>query len=191
MRKLKKVKLRVKRLLGDRGEDWSPILLGVGLLFTVTFSSCSEASDKVQCDFLSNLTPYQQDVAEMVYRSAEGYNLGHTAVAIAYKESKLGIYKVRYNRGNIKDVSVGVMHTVAYWKTKDMTPFESGMWFQDMTEIDQKSIAIGVKDLVTWQSRAKGSWKRGIEMYNAGYGKNPKYVHDVVKIYQEIKDCEF
>ncbi|AUR87468.1 hypothetical protein NVP1101O_057 [Vibrio phage 1.101.O._10N.261.45.C6] len=191
MRKLKKVTRRVKRLLGDRGEDWSPILLGAGLLFTLVFSSCSEAAEEVQCEFLSNLTPYQQDVAEMSYRAAEVHDLGHTAVAVAYKESKLGVYKVRYNRGSIKDVSVGVMHTVAYWKTKDMTPFEAGMWFQDMMEIDQKSVAIGVQDLITWQSRAKGNWKRGIEMYNAGYGKNPNYVKDVVKIYQQVKHCKF
>ncbi len=141
--------------------------------------------------FIKNLSPYQQEVASLVYKHAEPYNLGYTAVAIAYKESNLGKYKVRYNKDNTKDVSVGIMHTAAYWKTKDMTPFESGMWFQDMMEIDQKSVSIGVQDLVTWQSRAKGDWKRGVEMYNAGYGRNPTYVRAVVTIYQEVKHCKF
>lgn len=144
-----------------------------------------------QCEFLSQLSPYQEKVAYKAYRAGEPYDLGLTAVAIAWKESKLGVYKTRFNRNNVKDISVGVMHTVVYWKTKSMTPFEAGMWVDKMQQSDDFSIQTGVSDLVYWQARAKGNWKRGVEMYNAGLGKNPVYVKSVVDTINKIKDCEF
>ncbi len=142
-----------------------------------------------QCSFLENLSPYQKEVAYQAYRAGEPYDLGYTTVAIAYQESKLGLWKIRM--GTPPDISFGVMHTASRWKTKGMTAFDRGRWAQEMVENDAQSIQVGVSDLLSWKSSAKGNWSRMVEMYNAGYGKNPVYVKEVKTIMREIKHCEF
>lgn len=149
----------------------------------------SATSNAGTCEFFEKLSPYQIDVAEIAYNTGKPFDLGLTAVAVAWQESRLGLYKVRYNLDNIKDQSFGVMHTVAYWKTKGMSPFEAGRWVQSMVEDDVKSINVGVQDLIYWRGRAKGDWKRGVEMYNAGTGKNPVYVKDVTATVNKLKNC--
>lgn len=150
--------------------------------------NASEAADEVQCSFLNKLSPYQQDVAEMAYRAGEEHKLGLTAVAVAWQESKLGLYKVRMST-DFNDQSFGVMHTVSKWKTKGMTAFERGRWVENIVTNDIISIDTGVKDLVYWQGRAKGDWKRGVEMYNAGTGTNSVYLKDVINTVNKLKGC--
>lgn len=144
-----------------------------------------------ECKFKQQLTPHQEDIMEITYRYGEEYNLGLTTVAIAWKESKLGLYNVRYNRGNISDQSFGVLHTVARWKTKGMTPFEAGMWIENMITSPEYSIQEGVKDIVYWQKRAKGDWFKGVGMYNGGNVPNKNYAGSIKSIVRELKDCEF
>lgn len=153
------------------------------LLIMLSFGS------KAECTFFKGLTPYQIDVAHMAYRAGEPFDLGLTTVSVAWEESKLGLYKVRYNTKTIKDQSFGVMHTVAYWKTKHMSAFEAGRWVEDMVTNDVKSIDVGVQDLLYWQNRANGDWKRGIEMYNAGTGKNAGYVKRVTDVVKQLGQC--
>lgn len=160
---------------------WSLILLSSSV-------TASEAPQEGLCDFLNKLSPYQQDVAEMAYRAGEAHNLGLTAVAVAWQESRLGLYKVRMNT-HFGDQSFGVFHSVSKWKTKGMTAFERGRWVEKVVTNDVISIDIGVKDLVYWQGRAKGNWKRGVEMYNAGIGSNSVYVKDVVNTVNKLKGC--
>lgn len=163
----------------------------ISLLGLTTFSG-TVLSDDVQCRFLSNLTPYQQDVAEMSYRVGQPYDLGLTSVAIAWKESRLGLYKVRMST-KYNDQSFGVMHTVAKWKTKGMSAFERGRWVQDMITNDVKSIDVGVQDILYWQQRAKGDWKKGVAMYNAGgnYRKGLTYTRDVIETIHKLRQCKF
>lgn len=144
-----------------------------------------------QCEFTQQLSPYQKQVASQVYKAASPYDLGYTAVAMAYHESKLGLYKVRYNGSDIKDTSVGIFHTVVYWKTKGLSPFESGLWTQKMLESDAYSIQIGVQDILYWQGRANGNWSRGVGMYNGGNKPNIQYARTITKIVKNIKHCDF
>lgn len=143
-----------------------------------------------QCNFLEQLSPYQREVANISYISGSAYDIGLTAVAIAWKESRLGIYKTRI--GNNKyDISFGVGHTALYWKTKEMNSFEKGVWAQEMVQNDIKSISYMVQDLLYWLSRRDGDWRRMIESYNAGNGKNSNYVKDVVDTVNQIKNCKW
>lgn len=175
-----------------------PMLVSGGILATLLVS-CDARSEEAsgpevptkQCEFVTQLSPYQQSIAHMSYRAGEPYDLGLTAVAIGWHESKLGIYKVRFNTGDIKDISVGVMHTVAYWKTKNMDSFEAGRWVQDMIDIDQKSIDTGVQDILYWQSHSGGSWKKGVGMYNGGWKGNSQYANEISKLVSELKNCKF
>lgn len=161
-------------------------------LVWLTMFSGTALADEVQCRFLSKLMPYQQDVAEIAYRAGQPYDLGLTSVAIAWKESKLGLYKVRMNT-KYNDQSFGVMHTVAKWKTKGMSAFARGRWVQDMITSDIKSIDVGVQDILYWQQRAKGDWKKGIAMYNAGgnFNYGVSYARDVVDTVSRLKPCNF
>lgn len=146
---------------------------------------------KPSCEFFEKLTPYQIDIANQSYKAGLPYDLGLTAVAIAWEESRLGLYKVRHNVTNVKDQSYGIMHIVAYWKVKNMTPFQAGQWVQDMVTNDAKSIDVGVQDILYWQNAAKGDWLNGVGMYNGGWKPNKDYGQRIVNTVRNLKECEF
>ncbi len=173
-----------------RKRDWSLIFLITGMLLSLLFEKGYAAAG--DCNFFRQLEPSQRDVAEMVYKAGQPYDLGLTSVAIAWKESKLGLYKVRMNI-TYNDQSFGVMHTVAKWKTKGMSSFERGRWVQGMITNDVKSVDVGVQDVLYWQQRAKGDWKKGVAMYNAGgyYRNGLTYADGIITIVRELKQCEF
>ena len=150
----------------------------------------SSASIAQECDFLKGLSHYQKEVAYQVYRTGYPEDLGNTMVAIAWKESKLGLYKVRWGYTDY-DKSVGVFHTVVHWRTKDMTPFQAGRWVQDVIENDPVSIKYGLEDLQYWLKRNKGDWFKMVGSYNGGNTPNNTYAEDVVNIVRQVKLCEF
>lgn len=154
------------------------------LLFMVLVSNKSYA----ECDFFKKLSFYQQDIAYQAYRIGFEHDLGLTAVAIAWQESKLGKYKIRVGKGS--DVSVGIGQTAVVWKTKGMSAFNRGRWVQSMIEHDAKSINVMMTDILHWQ-RVKGNWRAGIMGYNAGYGSNTQYRDEVVSLVKQLKYCEF
>lgn len=176
----------------DKALDFSmPMLLGTLVASAILVSCDAKSSEVENCIFMNQLSPYQQEVAYKAYHAGLPYDLGLTTVAIAWKESKLGLYKVRYNVENVSDQSVGILHTVAKWKVKDMTPFETGRWVQKMIEVDDYSIQVGVQDILYWQQRAKGDWEKGVGMYNGGYKSNTSYANSISSIVNEIKTCKF
>lgn len=120
--------------------------------------------------------------------AGEAHDLGLTSVAIAWQESKLGLYKIRLGKGF--DQSYGVGHSAIKWKTKGMTAMERGIWAQNMIEHDAMSISVMVDDIIYWQ-RAKKDWKKGVMAYNAGYGSNTNYRDEVVSTVKKLKGCEF
>lgn len=158
------------------------LLVGVVLQSLTPFAQAN-------CDFLEMLSPYQTTVAYQAYRAGQPHEMGLTTVAIAWEESKLGKYKVRY--GNGKDVSVGVMHSAVYWKTQGMSAFARGVWVEDMITDDAKSIQIGVEDLLKWKRINKNNYRGMINSYNAGYGSNIKYVESVISTVKILKGCDF
>lgn len=160
------------------------LLVWLGLLSTSSVVLSNE------CDFLDGLSPYQKEVAYKAYRAGYPYDLGNTMVAIAWKESKLGIYKVRY--GDTKyDRSFGVMHTVSHWKTKGMSPFNKGRWIQSLITDDVLSIQTGLKDLLYWDAVNKGNWVKTVGSYNGGFNPNNDYSADVIRIVSKVKQCNF
>ena len=141
-----------------------------------------------ECNFLKGLSPYQKEVAYQAYRAGDGYDLGNTMVAIAWKESKLGLYKVRYGITKY-DQSFGVMHTVAHWKTKGLSSFKKGVWIQGVIENNPLSIQTGLTDLLYWKVRSKGDWFNMVGSYNGGNTPNKDYASDVSILVDEIKQC--
>ncbi len=172
-----------------RKRDWSLIFLITGMLFGGFYSDKSEGAES--CEFFDNLTPYQIDIANMSYKAGLPYDLGLTAIAIAWEESRLGLYKVRHNITNVKDQSYGHFHTVAYWKVKGMDSFAAGQWVQDMITNDAKSIDIGVQDILYWQNAAKGNWLKGVGMYNGGWKPNKDYGDKIVDSVKRLSLCRF
>ncbi len=141
-----------------------------------------------ECEFFEGLSYYQKEVAYQAFRAGEPHDLGFTMIAIAWKESKLGLYKVRYGYTEL-DRSYGVMHTVAHWKTKDMTPFKKGRWVQGVIQNDVLSLQIGLSDLLYWKERNEGDWFKMVGSYNGGSIPNNTYAEDVVSIVKEVKLC--
>lgn len=176
----------------EKVTDFSLPMLLVTLILSFLMVSCdAKANTSENCAFVNKLSSYQKEVAYKAYHAGLPYDLGLTTVAIAWKESKLGIYKVRYNTTKGSDQSVGMLHTVIKWKVKQMTPFEAGRWVQKMIEVDDYSIQVGVQDILYWIQRAKGDWKKGVGMYNGGNKPNIIYSNSIVSIVKEIKTCKF
>jgi hypothetical protein len=168
-------------------------LLIAGLILS---SFCATA----ECFFLNQLDNNQKSVAKLVYKKGLKYDLGKTAIAIAWKESKLGRYLIRYGRDEY-DRSYGIGHTVAYWRFKAdereerlmVSSFDRGMWIQKMvTNIDFSSNVM-LEDIMHWQSLSEGSWFNGVAMYNSGSfvtesGKS--YAEDVAMVVAELRSCD-
>ena len=161
-----------------------------GILAVVFTDDAHAGPSERSCVFINQLTPYQAEVANKAYWAGMPYDLGKTAVAVAWVESKLGLYKVRWGSSKF-DRSFGIMHTVAYWKTKGLDSFQKGRWIQSMIADDELSIAVGVQDVLYWQGRAKGNWFKGVGMYNGGNKPNMSYARDVTKLVRSLKNCDF
>ena len=159
----------------------------VFFLLLVTFTHKAKATE---CNFLQQLSPYQKQVAYDAYHTGLLHDLELTTVAIAWKESRLGIYKIRYGAKE-EDQSFGVMHTVAKWKTKGMNAFNKGVWIQSMIENDAKSLGVGVQDLLYWKKRSKGDWRKMVGRYNGGNEPNYTYTKSISTIIQQLKFCDF
>jgi hypothetical protein len=160
------------------------------LAASIAMLSFSSTKATAQCNFINKLSYSQQEVAYQAFRLGQPHDLSLTMVAISWKESKLGAYKIRLGTSR-SDQSFGVMHTVAKWKTKGMTAFERGRWAERMVFDDAYSLNVGLKDVLYWQEHAKGDWMKGVGMYNGGRKPNMKYAQEVRDIVREIKHCEF
>lgn len=156
-------------------------LLALALLSPVSHANCK---------FIEDLSMEQRAVAQECYLAGAPYNLGKTAVAIGWQESKLGKWKVRFSEVKKYDKSVGIGHTNIYYATKNMTALQRGIWIQQMIQDNQKSIAKMIQDLLYWQSQSE-DWKGMVQHYNAGWHKNPKYLQDVVTTIDQIKSCKW
>ena len=120
----------------------SILILLTGLVFSAPSFS--------QCKFIENLSPYQQEVARESYLTGKPYNLGITSVAVAWQESRLGIFKLRLSKREY-DRSVGIGHTSIHYNTSGMNAMQRGIWVQEMLTNDHKSIKAMVNDLIYWR----------------------------------------
>lgn len=140
------------------------------------------------CDFINQLSLYQRVIAQKAYFAGKPYDLGITAVAVAWQESKLGVYKVRFSNGI--DKSVGIGHSIIYYKTKGMSGFDRGRWMQEMIQDDDKSISVMIQDLLYWKAHTD-SWKAMVGSYNGGWKPNAGYYKDVAATVNRIKQCKW
>ena len=158
-------------------------ILGLSLLLS------SVGAFAEQCTFMEGLSPFQKEIAYNAYRSGYPYDLGYTMVAIAWKESRLGLYKVRYGTKE-NDRSFGIYHTVAMWKTKGLNAFEKGRWIQNIVENNAVSIQMGLSDLLYWKGRHNGDWAKMVGSYNGGNIPNKEYTKDVIGIMKSLRECD-
>lgn len=156
-------------------------------LFSLSIAVIS--TQAVSCDFIDKLDPYQKQIAKLSYQVGEPHDLGLTMVAVAWEESRLGLFKVRMST-DYRDQSFGTMHTVAKWKTKGMTPFERGIWVQNIVENELFSLQTGLSDLLYWYGRKK-NWADMVGSYNGGNTPNPNYLKRVRSTVRNIKSCTF
>lgn len=187
---LRKKKSKVKQKLREFKETRGIESLFL-LLFCAMLALYAKDVNAGECEFTNNLTNYQKEVARKAYLAGEPYNLGLTSVAIAYEESRLGLFKVRYNTNNTKDQSFGVMHTVGFWKVKELSPFVAGDYIHKLIQSDDFSIKVGIEDILYWQKQARGNWSKGVAMYNGGFKPNYSYSKRITHIVKQIKNCEF
>lgn len=173
----------------NKSLEWSiPMLIGSAL--TLGFVGCSEASEieSTQCNFLKGLTPYQVEIARKSYLHGKEKDLGYTLVAINWKESKLGLHKVRLQDG--KYGSYGVSHIFLDYHTKGWDNWKRNKYAEKLMLNDDFAIQEGLDRMTYWKKHKK-TWFESVAAYNSGWNGGDNYAKDVASIVRQVMKCDF
>lgn len=155
-------------------------------LLTALLTSGSIAN--AQCSFKNKLNPEQITAAQKIYHTAKYYDLGVTAIAVAYQESHLGRWKTRH--ATAYDRSYGYFHNLYYYATKGMTNIEKEQWIDRMINNDEYSIWQGIQALRYWKKHSK-SYNQMLARFNGGWKGNQKYADKVKNLVVQVQKCKW
>ena len=171
------------------------------LLFLVLILNVLNASTiKAYKYQLNHLTEEQSNVKELISYNATKYDLKYTMLAIAFRESKFGRYKL-----NLADPSAGIFHQLlpTYCKELGLRP---NTWNQSRVAeklINSNALALyvainhfkrdyshfkllGYSNAISWR-KAVMAYNAGVYNYKAGY----KYYKEIVKIIKVLHQLEY
>jgi len=171
------------------------------LLFLILILNVLSASTiKTYKYQLSHLTEEQSNVKDLIVYNANKYDLKYTMLAIAFRESKFGKYKL-----NLADPSAGIFHQLlpTYCKELGLRP---NFWNQSRIAeklINSNALALYVAinhfkrdyehfKLLGYSSTI--SWRKAVMAYNAGvynYKAGYKYYKEIVKIIKALHQLEY
>jgi hypothetical protein len=142
------------------------------------------------CDELGSITPEQYLNLEFSFVQGYPHDFGFTMAAIAWQESKGGIWNL-----NLQDPSAGMYHTslktaVARLEMKD-TPFRRNMLAQRLIDDKEFAAAMAIKELQFWYEYHHGNWMKIYSSYNAGFGSNTAYANDIRQTIRTLQKCKF
>ena len=168
-------------------------------LLILIFNILNATSIKTYKYQLTHLTENQIEVKNLIAYNAKKYDLKYTMLAIAFRESQFGKYKL-----NLADPSAGIFHQLlpTYCKELGLRP---NSWNQSRVAeklINSNGLALhiainhfkrdyehfkllGYSDTISWR-KAIMSYNAGIYNYRAGY----KYYKEVVKIIKALHQLE-
>jgi len=149
---------------------------------------------------LLHLTEEQSNVKDLISYNANKYDLKYTMLAIAFRESKFGKYKL-----NLADPSAGIFHQLlpTYCKELGLRP---NTWNQSRVAeklINSNTLALhtainhfkrdyehfkllGYSSTISWR-KAVMAYNAGVYNYKIGYG----YYKEIVKIIKALHQLEY
>ena len=166
------------------------------LLILITTISLYAHSVDYYVKLINKTTVEQQEVAKFIAYNGKKYNLKYTLLAIGFKESQWGRFKL-----NLKDPSAGLFHKLLpyYCVELGLVP---NKWNQSrvaerLIENNAEAIIVAINDLKrnflyfkTKGYNNKVSWRYMIQAYNAGisnYKAGKRYYKEIVKIIRALR----
>lgn len=148
----------------------------------------AECTTKQQ-ETLDKLDDAQWSVLYHAYDTGAEHDLGHTMMAIAFKESSAGKYRVNLNthdfgvmQNNIKTAKArrGV---TGYYATMALV--------SDIVRNDQLSMDLALEELLYWRDDRKLSWRNTVSAYNNGnaYNKGTQHLDEMIPLVRMFMNC--
>ena len=145
---------------------------------------------------IENTNQEQREVARFISYNASKYNLKYTLLAIAFKESQWGKYKL-----NLADPSAGLFHKLLPYYCIELglkpNKWNESRLAERLINSNATSFMVAVCDFKRNYTyfRTRGhnkalSWKYAIQAYNAGlnnYHAGSKYYKEIIKIIRALK----
>lgn len=160
----------------------SVVLVMLGVVLSVGKVNASE------CKFKQQLDVDQREAAQLLYKVAAEYDLGYTAVAMAWQESTLNKYP--YRKTSNYDHSVGVLHNLVHYNTKGMSKIEKQDWINRMQTDIHLSVKTGVDAIRYWKKHSK-SYTQMLARFNGGWKGNIHYANKVKKHLKKVVKCDW
>ena len=114
------------------------------------------------------------------------YNMKYTLTAIAYKESKFGIYLINPITGDYGILGVNLKNFLAvkkvksnYWKDMELA--------SRLTVDNSLNVSVAIDNLKYWRSKVGNNWRVIWGSYNGGWRPSAKYAEDILNIIKAIK----
>ena len=145
---------------------------------------------------ISHVNEDQQEVARFIIHNASKYNLKYTLLAIAFKESQWGKYRI-----NLADPSAGIFHKMLpyYCLQLGLQPnkWNESRLAERLMNNDAESFMVALCDFkkdyrhFRLMGYSKGlAWRYSIQAYNAGinnYKAGYHYYKEIVMIIKALK----
>lgn len=138
---------------------------------------------------MNTLSAQQWKVLYQAWDKGQPHGLGHTMMAIAYKESSAGKYRINLNthdfgvmQNNIKTAKArrGVK---GYYATMALV--------SEIVRNDELSMDLALEELLYWRDSRKLSWRHTISAYNNGnaYNKGTEHLDQMIPIVRMFMNC--
>lgn len=142
----------------------------------------NEGDERVAKHGLDTMSPEQLDRLVEIYAYADRVSeYGLTLTAIAWKESRGSRYPV-----NLDDPSCGPFHTkvsnVLAREKIEVTPFNKNVVCAKLMRDLPFAVKHANMELNVWRTKHRGNWRKMVESYNSGHGKNKSYAEDIAEI---------
>lgn len=142
-----------------------------------------------QSKTLDSLSDEQWNVLYQAYDTGASHDLGHTMMAIAFKESSAGKYRINLNthdfgvmQNNIKTAKIrrGVK---GYYSTMALV--------SEIVRNDQLSMDLALEELLYWRDDRGLSWRNTVSAYNNGnaYNKGTEHLDQMIPIVRMFMNC--
>lgn len=142
----------------------------------------NEGDERVAKHGLDIMSSDQLDRLIEIYAYADRVSeYGLTLTAIAWKESRGSRYPV-----NLDDPSCGPFHTkvsnVLAREKIEVTSFNKNKVCARLMRDLPFAVKHANMELNVWRTKHKGNWRKMVESYNSGHGKNKSYAEDIAEI---------
>jgi len=142
---------------------------------------------------LKKLTPEQLEILREIKKEGEDHGLSYTLMALAIKESKLGLYTVNVGTQDFGLYQANIKTVLQRQQIKDTT-WNRNVFASKLVSDFHFATQNAIEELTYWKKIHRNNWSKVWGSYNAGYRYNTKkakaYSKDIASIIRELKKID-